>query len=166
MKKNNSQTSTKKLKETKLGRDPKYAIWMNNVAKKLAFEGWIDKDIYEALGICEATGINYKKKYPEFLKALNEGKSNPNKQVEQKLLERALGFTFDSEKIITLSDGAQIGSHWEKVPIKEYVIPDVGAMKEWLWNRDPTRWKNKHDVNVTGKMEYKVIPDEILEDKE
>jgi hypothetical protein len=50
--------------------------------------------------------------------------------------------------------------------VEEFYPPQVSAIKYYLNNNDKENYSERQDVNVTGKMEYKVIPDEILEDKE
>jgi hypothetical protein len=124
---------------------------MDNVAKALAKEGKIDLDIYKILGICEATGISYKKKYPNFLKSLTEGQRNINQEVENKLIDLALGYEYEAEKPVVVSDGNLIGSHVEIVKYKEKLHPNLGAIKEWSWNRNPNRWKNKQSIELSNE---------------
>lgn len=163
---------TKEITQTKkpVGREPKYAPWMNDVAKRLAKEGHKQKDIYKILGISEVTGISYKNKYKEFSLALEKGYEDPVKVAEKILYKLVKGYEYDSEQVVVVSDGAQMGSHWEKAPIKKVVEPNLRAVEYALNNWKP-RKKYPDDgygemLEVTGKMEYKVIPDEILEDKE
>ena len=152
-------TTKKTIKKTKeinnkknpVGRPTKYIKQFADIANKLAKEGKIDKEIYDIIGISEPIGINWKKKYPEFNKALNEGKRNINQEVENKLIDLALGYEFDSEQIVIVSDGSQIGSHWERVPVKKRIEPNLGAIKEWSWNRNPNRWKNKQSIELSNE---------------
>lgn len=147
---------TKKTKETTrikkpVGREPKYQKWMCEVANRLAKEGKIDSEIYKILGISEVTGISYKKKYPDFLKALNDGKRNINQEVENRLLDIALGYEYETEKALVVSDGKELGAHVEVVKIKEQLHPNLGAIKEWNWNRNPNRWKNKQSIELSNE---------------
>lgn len=164
------KTLINKTNKKPVGREPKYAPWMCDYAKRLAKQGTKQKEIYKILGITEATGISYKKKYPEFNKAVLEGYKDPVKVAEEKLYKLVKGYEFNSEEIVVISDGSQIGSHWERVPVKKRIEPNMNAIKYALNNWKP-RKTNPLDgygemLEVTGKMEYKVIPDEILEDKE
>jgi hypothetical protein len=164
---------TKKIISLKnpVGRPTKYLPVYAKQAKKLAMKGLIDKDIYEILDITEVTGIEWKKKYPEFLKSFNEGKETVNKQVEKKLLEKAMGYEQPNrEKLFVVSDGSQIGAHVERVKVTEYYEPDLGAIKYWLNNRKPLLknpddgWGDVSKLDVSGSVNYKVIPDDNLED--
>jgi hypothetical protein len=154
-----------------LGREPKYQSWMNGVAKTLAKEGKSNKYIYKVLGICEATGISYKLKYPSFNKALDDGFADPIKVAESVLYKLVKGYSeTNREKLFVVSDGSQIGSHVERVKVTEHFEPNLRAIEYFLNNKKP-RKTNPLDgygemLEVTGKMEYKVIPDELLEDKE
>ena len=67
-------------------------------------------------------------------------------RVEQSLYQRAVGYSFKSEKIF-YKDGEVT-----RVPIVEHVPPDVTAQIFWLKNRDPARWRDAWQVeHVTGK---------------
>jgi hypothetical protein len=152
VKKSLAKTNKTTVSKNPVGRPTKYIAQFAEQAKKLAMKGLIDKEIYDILGISEPIGINWKKKYPEFAKSLNEGKRNINEEVKAKLIDRALGFVFKSEKVVTISDGQGLGSHWEKVPIDEYVIPDVGAQKLWLYNRDRDNWYDSQNINMNANI--------------
>jgi len=166
----NIKTKTIIVDKNPVGNQPKYAKWMDGVAERLAKQGNNQKVIYQLLGITEATGISYKKKYPSFSKALEDGYKDPIKIAEDRLHKLVKGYEFDSEQLLVVSDGAQLGSHVERVPIKKRIEPNLRAIEFFLKNRKS--WKeNPKDgwgemIEISGKMEYKVIPDETLEDKE
>lgn len=164
------KTTKKILTKKPLGREPKYSPWMCDIAKRLASEGKKQKAIYKILGIAEATGISYKNKYKEFSKALEEGYADPVKVAENMLYKLVKGYEFDSEQLVVLSDGNLLGSHYERVPIKKRIEPNLRAVEYALNNWKP-RKMNPLDgygemLEVTGKMEYKIIPDDELEPDE
>jgi hypothetical protein len=150
------------------GRNPKYEKWMDNVAKALASQGCKELYIFTVIGVSETTGISYKKKYPSFAKAIEEGKAEPIKNIENNLYKLAKGYTATKrEKIFIVSDGNQRGSHVERVKTKEYYEPNLRAIEYFLNNKKPRR-KFPDDgygemIEINGKMEYKVIPDDELE---
>jgi hypothetical protein len=179
-KKPSTKSSTKKplkpIKKTKeinlnkkpVGREPKYQKWMCEVAERLANQGNKQKDIYKALGISEVTGISYKNKYKEFSLALEKGYEDPIKVAEKVLYKLVKGYEFNSEQIVVVSDGSQIGSHWERVPTKKRIEPNLRAVEYALNNWKP-RKTNPLDgygemLEVSGSINYKVIPDDNLED--
>jgi hypothetical protein len=172
------KTAKKPVKKTKtniviknpVGQQPKYFPWMNKVAETLAREGKNQKYIYKVLGISEATGIKYKKEHKDFAKALEDGYEDPIKVAESVLYKLVKGYEYDSVQVAIISDGGQIGSHWEKVPIKKVVEPNLRAVEFALNNWKPRKQYPLDGygemLEINGKMEYKVIPDDELEDKE
>jgi len=42
------------------------------------------------------------------------------------------------------------------VPHQEHLPPDVGAAKLWLRNRQPERWRERQEVNVTGTVAHRL----------
>ena len=58
-------------------------------------------------------------------------------RVERSLYHRAVGYSFESEKIFH-HQGEVV-----RVPIIEHVPPDVGAAMSWLKNRRPDKWRDK-----------------------
>lgn len=168
MKKNN-ETLVKSIKRSK-GRPKNSGEKWNpiyiEIVKELANEGYIESEIQRLIHISVATFNKWKKDHPEFLKSLKEGKENPDKQVVKALFENAIGGEYITKKPIVVSDGSQIGSHVEMVEVKERIPANVTAQIYWTKNRMPKEWRDKVDMEHSGKMEYKVIPDEILEDKE
>ena len=90
----------------------------------------------------------WRSKHEEFSSALNEGKDAFDDRVERSLAMKASGYSYHSEKII-LSDGAVI-----RVPIVEHVPPEVGAIKLWLGNRRPDKWKDKQEVKLDSDAAF------------
>lgn len=121
------------------GRPNDFEPWMIQRAASLAAEGAIDTEICEELGISERTFYYWQAKYPEFLQAIDAGKTMVNKRVGGKLLSLTMGGT--KKTVTTDADG--------KTTIKvEEVKPDRAAIGMWLFNRDPNRWKNRVEAEL------------------
>jgi hypothetical protein len=58
-------------------------------------------------------------------------------RVERSLYSRAVGYSFNSEKVFCNKEGEVT-----RVPIVEHVPPDVTACIFWLKNRDPAHWRD------------------------
>lgn len=150
--------TTKKEKPGK-GRPTKYnAILHNALAEICASKGMIDTEIAAKMQISETTLYNWKRDYPDFVKAISRGKEDSDSQVENALLKTALGFEYDAQKPMVVSDGKAEGSHVEIVDYKEHVAPVVHAQVFWLKNRRPDRWRDKQDIEHSGEIAYTVKP--------
>ena len=106
------------------------------------------------MGISRETLNQWKKKYSDISDTLKRGKEVVDRQVENALLKRALGYSYKettSELVVDKNTGK---SHMEvtKVVEKE-VVPDTTAQIFWLKNRKPEEWRDKQDVQVSGALE-------------
>lgn len=114
----------------------------------LKLEGWardglIDEQIANNIGINPATLYEWKKKYPKITESLKKGKEVVDRQVENALLKRALGYSY---KEVKTEDGEKV-----TVTVKE-VIPDTTAQIFWLKNRKPTQWRDKIEYENTQEL--------------
>jgi len=118
-----------------MARPTKYKDDHCRTVKKLCELGATENDVAEALGVNIATITRWKHKHPEFCAALKVGKSASDDRVEQSLYKRAVGYSFDSEKIFQFQ-GEEV-----RVPFVEVVQPDTTAQIFWLKNRRPDLWR-------------------------
>lgn len=147
---------------------PEYII----IIKNLAAKGFIDKEICDTLLITEPTFIKWKRDFPEMLKAYKEGKENKVEQVVRALEKRAIGCTIEEriyEPKMIKRNGKLIPSKHRVTlirKIKKELPPDQGACALYLKNRDPDNWRDKQEIEHSGNMIYKVIPDPALDSDE
>lgn len=136
----------------------KYRDWITEEGL-LKIEGWArdgltDEQIAKNIGISTSTLYEWKKKYSEFSEALKRGKEVIDRQVENALLKRALGYEYEEIKqIIEKDENGKDRKRIEKT-IK-HVIPDVTAQIFWLKNRKPHEWRDRHDIEHIGSLEVK-----------
>lgn len=128
----------------------KYQTWITPEGL-LKIEGWAkdgltDEQIAGNMGITAKTLYEWKKRYGEICEALKKGKEIVDRQVENALLKRALGYTY-TEKMTEKSDiGVKV-----RITEKE-VAPDTTAQIFWLKNRKPEVWRDKKDVTMEGEV--------------
>lgn len=115
-------------------------------AEDMAFVGAIDAELAEAFGVSETTLNNWKEKHPSFLESIKRGREIADHRVTKALYRRALGYSHPAVKILTVSGGSGEGSSVEQVPYVERYPPDTTAAIFWLKNRQPKRWRDKHEV--------------------
>lgn len=137
------------------GRPTKYRPEFVKQAEALCNLGATDEEMASFFEVDTSTLHRWKLEYPEFCDSIKAGKSKADDRVERSLYNRAVGYTYDSEKIVTLSAGP-LGSSIERVPIVEHVPPDTTAMIFWLKNRRKGEWRDKQEVELSGKVK-KVI---------
>ena len=133
----------------------KYHDWITEEGL-LKIEGWArdgltDEQISYNIGIHPSTLYEWQKKYPKITEALKKGKEVIDRQVENALLKRALGYEYEEVKqIIEKDDKGKDRKRIEKTV--KHVVPDVTAQIFWLKNRKPQEWRDKQqvDLDVTG----------------
>lgn len=140
-----------KKKPTKAGRPSAYNDEYAEQARKLCLLGATDREIGDFFGVSEVTVNAWKKQFPQFLKSMQAGKSAADANVANSLYHRALGYSHDAVKILTVSQGANQGSVVEEVPYTEHYPPDTAAASLWLRNRQPAKWRDKQEIEHTGK---------------
>lgn len=111
-----------------------------------ARDGLTDEQISHNVGISPSTLYEWKKKYGEISEALKKGKKVVDIQVENALLKRALGYSYEEKKV-------EVSDKGEKVTrTTKEVVPDTTAQVFWLKNRRPDRWRDKQNVEVSGAI--------------
>lgn len=119
----------------------KYEYWLTPEGL-IKLEGWArdgltDEQIAKNIGINRDTLYRWKKAYPDISDALKRGKEVIDRQVENALLKRALGYTYEE---VTFEGDVEV-----KRVIKQ-VVPDTTAQIFWLKNRKPEDWRDKREI--------------------
>ena len=81
---------------------------------------------------------------------LKSGKEVADNRVERSLYNRAVGYTFDSEKVF------QHQGEIVRAKTVEHVPPDTTAGIFWLKNRKPAEWRDKIEHQVGGKVQVTI----------
>ena len=128
----------------------KYQEWLEPDGL-LKLEGWArdglnDEQIAKNMGINVATLYKYKNLYSKINEALKRGKEVIDIEVENALYKRAIGYTYEEVKEEEMADGRVRRT----VTIKE-VAGDTTAQIFWLKNRKPAEWRDKQNIEHTGK---------------
>src|SRR5262249_55666763 len=127
-----------------MGRPIAYQRAFADIARAMAKLGATDYEIAEELCVVTSTVWRWRSKHPDFCSALIEGKDFFDDRVERALAQKAVGYTYNSEKVM------QFEGQVVRADIVEHIPPDVSAIKLWLSNRRPDKWREKQEVTVTG----------------
>lgn len=115
-------------------------------ARKLCEKGFTDYELSQFFDIHRSTLYVWQAEYPDFSAAMIAGKSFADERVERSLYERAVGYSYNGEKVF--NDKGEI----LRADTTEHVPPDTTAAIFWLKNRRKDRWRDKQDVELTGDL--------------
>ena len=128
-------------------------------------KGLTEAQVAKKLGISVSTFEVYKNKHPEFLEAVKKGKAPVDFEVENALLKRALGYTYEEKHTVTKIQGKGDKAEATVAEVKKtvkHIASDPTAAIFWLKNRDPERWRDNKAVEVTGRNGKDLIPEQPL----
>ena len=122
----------------------KYQEWLE-LEGLLKLEGWArdgltDEQIAENIGIRRETLYDWCKRHPNISNALKKGKEVVDRQVENALLKRALGYEYTE---VTKEYIPEVGKMIVTKEVSKQVVPDTTAQIFWLKNRKPEDWRDK-----------------------
>lgn len=142
----------------------KYQEWLEPEGL-LKIEGWArdgltDEQIAHNMCISPSTLYEWKNAYSEFSESLKRGKEVVDRQVENALLKRALGYEYEE-----VSEKYELGILTERKVTKKQVVPDTTAQIFWLKNRKPSEWRDKPE-GESVKDENEVIKIELTRNGE
>ena len=140
------------------GRPSLYREEYADEAYKLCLLGATDQELGDVFGVHRDTIHKWKRTRPDFSDAITRGKMLADAEVAAKLYERACGYVINAVKLYRQDDGSVL-----QMPYKIEHPPDTQAASLWLRNRQPHRWRDKHEVDVADAGES--LMDGMTEDE-
>lgn len=142
----------------KAGRRGKYDKWVTDDGL-LKLQGWArdgltDDQIADNIGINRTTLYAWENRFPDIRDALKRGKEVVDRQVENALLKRALGYEYDE---VTHEPDKDTGQLVVSKVVRKQVIPDTTAQIFWLKNRKPDEFRDKRDVELSGNVDFSSV---------
>ena len=142
------------MKKDNGGRPTSYKKDYAELVYKFCLLGATDAQLADFFEVAESTINNWKKEHPEFLESVRRGKTIADANVAEAFYKRATGFEKeDGEKVF------QYQGEIIRAQIKEYFPPDSGAALNWLKNRQPDKWRDNKNLDLTTKGESLHKPD-------
>ncbi len=160
---NDTHSNGKPLPSIKkpMGRPSKYQQVFAQQAIKLCKLGATDAELADFFEVDMVTLYRWYCSKPDFRKSVKMPKAEADDRVERSLYQKGVGFWVDTEKLFLLKDDfyddeGNIVRSTQRVhhePTREYYPPDTAAAFIWLKNRRKETWRDKHEVDVRGKVE-------------
>lgn len=136
------------------GRPTKFRHEFSKQSRKLAKLGATETEIADFLEIDATTLMRWKADHPTFCRALTPGKAAADKRVEVSLYHRATGYSHPETHI------AVVKGKIVKTELVRHYPPAEGAIKLWLTNRQPRKWRDIKSATITTPpgqpMEHKL----------
>lgn len=123
-------------------------------AEKLCRLGATDIELADFFKVDVRSIYRWCHRYDRFCQALRAGKEACDDRVERALYNRAVGYSHDAVKIFMPANAAAP----VYAPYVEHVAPDVGAATMWLKNRRGDAWRDKQQLEHTGKDGAMLVP--------
>lgn len=129
--------------------------------KAIAMRGLTDDEMAAVFGISKQLMQDWKKYYPDFKAAIEEGRTHADARVVQALFERSIGYTHPETKFAIYE-----GEFTDERTVLKHYPPDVAAIRMWLTNRQREHWKDRQshehggapdlpDIGIAQKNETK-----------
>lgn len=130
----------------------KYEYWLTPEGL-LKIEGWArdgltDEQISRNMGIAYSTLRSWRDKFSAISAVLKKGKEVVDRQVENALLKRALGYEYEEVK-----EKFEGNVMTERTVTKKEVIPDVTAQIFWLKNRKREVWADRQNIEISQPID-------------
>lgn len=144
------------------GRPCKYDEWLDGDGL-LKIQGWArdglsEEQIAHNMGIARVTLSEWKKKFPVLSDTIKKGKEVVDREVENAMLKRALGYEYDevTQEPVEDKETGEVQMRVTKRVTKQ-IAPDVTAQIFWLKNRKPAEFRDKRGVELSGHVELPVV---------
>lgn len=125
----------------------KYTEWLTEEKLKLLQEwgknGLTNSQIAKNMGVSERTLYGWLKRYKVLSDNLNSGKALADREIENSLYKRALGYEIQEENI-TIEELNGVVKKKKQI-IKKHVPGNVTAQIFWLKNRKSKEWRNNEE---------------------
>ena len=148
-----------------MARPSKYKEEYAEQAYKLCLLGATDKDLADFFETSEQTVNSWKKNQPGFFESLKQGKRIADARVAEKLYQRAMGYEYEEKTYEAIKIGKDKTPAQNIKTVIKQVAPDTTAQIFWLKNRQPDKWRDKHDYDHSGELGVKIIDNIPTSDK-
>lgn len=121
----------------------------------IKIEGWAkdgltNKQIAKNVGVSSVTFYRWIKQNDKLNETLKRGKEVVDRQTENALLKRALGYEYEETTTMTSYDGKETTK-----TVKKHIPPDTTAIIFWLKNRKREQWRDLNKIEIDKPVHVK-----------
>lgn len=116
-----------------------------SIIGSLARDGLSNDEIAAKLGIARSTLMKWKHDSPKLSDAVMANKELADRVVEASLYKMATGYDYFEDKVS--ASGKRLKD------VKQHEAPNVAAIKMWLNNRQPKKWRDKREIELSGRVD-------------
>jgi len=124
------------------GRPSSYKVEYAKIARVMCANGATDAELADAFGVIRCTIGRWQSRHKEFAAALKVAKGEYDDRVERALAQRAIGYSYDTEKVF------MVGAQPVYVPYREHIPPDPFAAFRWLSCRRKGEWRDRRELTA------------------
>ena len=148
------------MSDKEKGRPTKYNGQYANQAYKLCLLGYTDAELASFFEVCEDTIYEWKKVYIDFSESIKAGKEIADGNVVESLYKRACGYSHKETKIASFN-----GEITDEKEFDKHYPPDTKACEIWLRNRQPTKFREKIEIDnkLSGEVKSIIDPSNLQE---
>lgn len=144
-KKKHSAPKAPPTEKRPVGRPSDYREECAEQAYKLCLLGASDKELADFFHVDERTINRWKNDHPKFCQSIAQGKAAADANVAERLYQRALGYEHPEVHVSNYQGEVTL------TPLTKHYPPDTQAASLWLRNRQPDKWRDKVNHEVTGE---------------
>lgn len=128
-------------------------------------DGLTNQQMADNLGTSLATFQKYKSLMPEMAETLKIGKNIADMEVENALRKRALGYEYVEETKEGFANPDGVLTRYRTKRTTKIVVPDVTAQIFWLKNRQPEKWRDRKQTQITGSNDgpIRIAPENVIQ---
>ncbi len=130
------------------GRPTAYEQRFVDMAYRMALLGATLDELAAHFNVSHQCIHEWRSKHADFGDAITRGRGDADAHIAQSLYHRAKGYSHPAEKIFMTKEGEVVRADYT-----EHYPPDTMAASLWLRNRRPDLWRDKQEVEVTGKLQ-------------
>ena len=121
-------------------------------ARRACMLGATNEELAGLLGVSRATIHNWMEEFPDFKKAIEEGKVAADARVAEKLYQRAIGYERPATRFFANPEGPPT-----QVDYTYHHAPDTSAAIFWLRNRRREDWREQVEHRHSTSHELLVV---------